>query len=163
MLSSAGQSAVMELYLVWPTRVRHRELKHAFEEALDEAGLQPDGDLEDFVDAALSSPVQAPAVGSLGDITVASGYVAQSSLARAYEDDGPEEVAVERPSEAARKMKALLDQKPHTASDLARLRRRFAAQNHPDKVVPDLRDEAVAAMADVNASIDQALKRARAG
>jgi hypothetical protein len=47
----------------------------------------------------------------------------------------------------------------HTASELARLRRRFAAQNHPDKVAADLRDEAVAAMADVNASIDRALKR----
>ena len=72
MLPWAGRSAMMELCLVWPTRVRHRELKHAFEEALDEAGLQTDGDLEDFVDAALSNPAQAPGMGSLGEITVAA-------------------------------------------------------------------------------------------
>jgi hypothetical protein len=150
----------MELSLVWPTRVRHRERKHAFEEALDEARFAPDGDLEDFVDAALSNPVQGPAVGGLGEITVASGYVARSSLTQAYAHQEPaEDEPQERPCEAARKVKALLEDKVHSASELARLRRRFAAQNHPDKVAADLRDEAVAAMADVNASIDRALKR----
>jgi hypothetical protein len=41
------------------------------------------------------------------------------------------------------------------------LRRRFAAQNHPDRVAPELRAEAVQAMAEVNAEIDRALLRVK--
>jgi hypothetical protein len=37
------------------------------------------------------------------------------------------------------------------------MRRRFAAENHPDRVAPELRAEAVQAMAEVNAEIDRAL------
>lgn len=148
--------------MVWPTRVRHRERKHAFEEALDEARLMPDDELEDLVGSAMSNPMAQPGVGSLGDITVASGYVAQASLVRAYGDDGSEEVRVEAPGEAAVKLKAALDSKQHTPRELARLRRRFAAGNHPDRVPPELREEAVTAMAEVNAAIDRALKKATA-
>ncbi|MCC7253310.1 hypothetical protein [Hyphomicrobium sp.] len=149
--------------MVWPTRVRHRARKHAFEEALDEARLTPDAELEDFVDAALSNPLSQPAVGSLGDISVASGYVAPASLERAYgADEPPAEIIHTRepPGEAARKLKASLAGCALSPDELRRLRRRFATLNHPDKVPEALRAEAVAAMAEVNAEIDRALKRA---
>ncbi|WP_295556068.1 hypothetical protein [uncultured Hyphomicrobium sp.] len=144
--------------MVWPTRVRHPERKHAFEEALDDARLDPDGGGPLFDEPSLV----APAVGSLGDITVASGYVAPASLARAYGSvTGPaEEVVRQRPAEAAEKLKAALVEREHSAKELKALRRRFAALHHPDSVAEDLRTEAVAAMADVNAVIDRALKRA---
>lgn len=146
--------------MVWPTRIRHRERKHAFEEALDEAR---DDDLEGFLDEALSNPALGPAVGSFGDISVASSYVATASLTRAYggDDDRREEPVSDPPAEAARKLKALIEEKPHTVQELARFRRRFAAQYHPDKVVPELRDEAVSAMSEINAAIDRALKRGK--
>lgn len=147
--------------MVWPTRVRHRERKHAFEEALEEARLTPDDELEEFVDAAMSNPMAQPGVASLGDISVASGYVGSASLARAYGDEegAADTRRVERPQEAAAKLKAALSAREHTARELARMRRRFAAGNHPDRAPQDLREEAVTAMAEVNAAIDRALKR----
>jgi hypothetical protein len=149
--------------LVLPTRVRRRTLKHAFEEALDAVQLEPDADLpplseeNDFLSASRSGP----AVGSFGDIGVASGYVTTASLARAYGAEADRQnAAPELPAEAAAKLKAVLAAAAHTPDDLRRLRRRFAASNHPDRVPPELRAEAVAAMAEVNAEIDRALKRA---
>lgn len=151
--------------MVWPTRVRRRALKHAFEQALDEARLDPDGEPVLFDDLGPSSSGTGPAIGSLGDITTASGYVARSSLDRAYDAEEEEPVeearAVELPGEAARKLKDALASKDHSSGDLRRLRRRFAAQNHPDRVSSELRDEALAAMAEVNAEIDRALKRVK--
>lgn len=144
--------------MVWPTRARP-ERKHAFEEALDEAQLDPDGG-----GPLLDEPyLTGPAVGSIGDITVASGYVAQASLARAYgTGDGPaEEPRRERPQEAARKLKAQLVAGVHSPAELRRLRRRFAVSHHPDRVAEELRAEAVAAMSEVNAEIDRALKHLR--
>lgn len=146
--------------MVWPIRGRRpASSKHAFEEVLEEVRLDPDGDGPP-PDAA--SPL-GPAVGSLGDIAVASGYVAPASLARAYggEPEPDEARSGPPPREAARKLKAVLEERQHTVADLQRLRRRFAAENHPDRVPEPLRDEAVAAMAEVNAEIDRALKRAR--
>lgn len=149
--------------MVWPGRDRRARRKHAFEEALDEARLTPDEDLEDFVDAAMSNPMSQPAVGSLGDITVASGYVAPASLARAYETDEvkPNEREPDPPAEAAQKLKAALAAREHSSQELQRMRRRFAALNHPDRVTEALRAEAVAAMSEVNAEIDRALKRTK--
>ncbi len=149
--------------MVWPTRVRHRERKHAFEEALDEARLTPDDELEELVDAAMSNPMAQPGVASLGDISVASGYVGSASLARAYGDEEglAEARTIERPQEAAAKLKAALAAREHTPQELARMRRRFAAGHHPDRVPQELRDEAVTAMAEVNAAIDRALKRGK--
>lgn len=148
--------------MVLPTHVRRRALKHAFEEALDAVLLEPDGEPMPFEGETRSLPHGVgPAVGSLGDIAVAPGYVASSSLARAYgAEAGSQSALPERPGEAADKLKAALATTSHTARDLMRLRRRFAAQNHPDRVPTALRDEAVAAMAEVNAEIDRALKRA---
>jgi hypothetical protein len=150
--------------LVWPTRVRRRALKHAFEQALEEARLDPDGEPVLFDDLASTASVTGPAIGSLGGIATASGYVARESLVRAYDAEGePEEEAklAERPGEAAHKLKEALASKEHSAGELRRLRRRFAAQNHPDSVSIEWRDEALRAMAEVNAEIDRALKRAK--
>lgn len=144
-----------------PTQVRRPTTpKHAFEDALDEARLTADENLGDFLADALSNPVSQPGVGSLGDITVAAGYVAPASLARAYgAEDAPEERRpAERPADAARKLISGLDATQPTPSELRQLRRRFAADNHPDRVSAEMRAEAVAAMADVNAAIDRALR-----
>lgn len=148
--------------MVWPSRLTRREAKHAFEDALDEALLDPDGNpvLADDAERPMG-----PAVGSLGDIPIANGYVAQASLARAYEAEADAESSpVEpdaprvRPGEAARLLILSLGAKDHGRDDLRRMRRAFAAANHPDRVPHDLREEAVTAMAEVNAAIDHALK-----
>jgi hypothetical protein len=148
--------------LVFPTWVRRKTHRHAFEEALDDAQLDPQMELG-LEGEPQSGPVTGPAVGSLGDITVASGYVASASLVAAYGvEAGPEMRRVQRPAEAARRLRDMLGEKRGLgAAELARLRRRFAAENHPDRVPAEMRDEAVRAMAEVNAEIDRALKAAK--
>lgn len=47
------------------------------------------------------------------------------------------------------------------AQDLKRLRRQFALDNHPDRVPAEMREEAARVMAEANAVIDKALKRAK--
>lgn len=145
--------------MVWPGRARGPQRKHAFDEALEEAGLDPDGELID------EPSLNGPAVGDFYDIAVApDDYMAASSLARAYEDEGdPEEVysPPEGPADAARKLKETLAERDHSAEELARSRRCFAALYHPDKVSAEARAEAVEAMAAVNAEIDRALKKIR--
>jgi len=49
-----------------------------------------------------------------------------------------------------------------SVDDLQRIRRKFALDNHPDRVAPWLREEATRRMTMANMLIDQALKR-RAG
>jgi hypothetical protein len=145
--------------LVWPSKVRRGTFKHAFEDALDEASLDADGNPILFDE---DERVTGPMVGSLGDIPVAPGYVAQASLARAYEAEDEEDAnsdPIAKPGEAARALKLTLDAKRHTAAELRKLRRRFAAANHPDRVDAGLREEALAAMADVNAAIDKELSK----
>ncbi|MGE3229013.1 MAG: hypothetical protein AB7J30_06205 [Hyphomicrobium sp.] len=171
--------------MVWPSRARQSAPKHAFETALDDARLDADG--APMLDDTFAT---GPSVGSLGDIAVASGYVAAPSLARAYgTDDAGADAATQdapapdmrgamcnraaqpaveerrappdRPGEAARKLKAALAERKHTAAELTRLRRGFAIANHPDRVDETLRAEAVQAMAEVNAAIDRALAEAR--
>ncbi|WP_333793765.1 hypothetical protein [Hyphomicrobium sp.] len=147
--------------MVWPIRGRRREpRKHAFEAALEEARLDPESN-EPLSDG--PGPL-GPGVGSLGGIAVAEGYVAPASLVRAYGGEGEADGArpKDRPQEAALKLKAVLAKGGHTPRDLAKLRRSFAARHHPDRVPDDMRSEAVAAMAEINAEIDRALKRANA-
>lgn len=146
--------------MVWPSRLTRREAKHAFEDALDQALLDPDGNpvLADDAERPMG-----PAVGSLGDISIASGYVAQASLARAYEAEADAEPPAPDaprvpPAEAARLLILSLGTNDHRPGDLRRMRRTFAAANHPDRVPPELREDAVAAMAEVNAAIDRALE-----
>lgn len=149
--------------MVWPTRVRRRQRKHAFEQALDEVRLDPDGAPVSFEELTAGRSGAARSVASFGDIMVASGYVAPGALKRAYDDDGADEAPprpVVRPGAAALTLKAALDAKGLTPKDLQRMRRQFAADHHPDRVPPDQREEALRAMAEVNAAIDLALKRA---
>lgn len=143
-----------------PTNTRRPTRRHAFDEALEAARSTPDEDLPEFIGASFSSPASGPAVGSIGDVAVAAGYVAPASLARVYETElEPEEPpATEPPAEAARKLKATLAGRAHSAHELRQMRRRFASANHPDRVAPEWRADAVAAMAEVNAAIDRALK-----
>lgn len=151
---------------MWPTRVRRRQRKHAFEQALDEVRLDPEGVPASFVELDGVNPGAARSVASFGDITVASGYVARSSLQRAYGDEGDGEEPARpamRPAEAALRLKSELDGGGLTPKGLNRLRRQFAADHHPDRVPQDQREEAVQAMAEVNAAIDRALKRAERG
>lgn len=147
--------------MVWPMRMRHRPPKHAFEEALDEARLTPDEDLEDLVGSAFANAMAAPSVGSLGEIAVASGYVGAASLARVYgpEREPAEPQTVVGPGEAAAKLKLDIAAGSLSAAALKLTRRRFAAQYHPDRMAPELRQEAVQAMADVNAEIDRAIAK----
>jgi hypothetical protein len=145
--------------VVWPGRARGPQRKHAFDEALEEAGFDPDGELID------EPSLNGPAVGDFYDIAVApDDYMAASSLVRAYEDDGdPEEVysPPEGPADAARKLKESLAERDHSVEELARARRCFAALYHPDKVSAEVQLEAVEAMAAVNAEIDRALEKIR--
>ncbi len=156
--------------MVWPSRERRRQRKHAFEEALDEARLDPNGEpvTSDAFDGV--SPGAQRGVGSFGDLSVAEGYVARSSLQRAYDDD--EDIDADddqsapsgrgvRPADAALKLIAELGAGAFSIKQLAQLRRMFASENHPDRVAPEQRDEAVRAMAEVNAAIDRALKLAK--
>jgi len=148
--------------VVWPTRIRRRLLKHAFEQALDDARLDADGGLSELDVPMPSNPGTGPAIGSLGEVAVAVGYVAAHSLARAYGAEGGSAAAApEKPGEAAEKLKDALGKREFSMRDLKRLRRRFAAQNHPDRVPSELRDEAARAMAEVNALIDRALRKAK--
>jgi len=150
--------------LVWPTRIRRRSLKHAFEEALDDARLDAHGDLSELdVPDMPPHPGTGPAIGSLGEVAVASGYVGAHSLAAAYGAEGGTAgpPTVEPPGEAAQQLKAALGKTQFSARELRRLRRRFAAQNHPDRVPTELRAEAAGAMAEVNAEIDRALRKAK--
>lgn len=152
--------------MVWPSRVRHRERRHAFEDALDEALLDADGNpilLDGSADR-----VTGPSVGSLGDIPVASGYVAAASITQAYEAEAvavplarPPPAPVQRPGAAAAALVSRLAARAHAPGELQRLRRRFAACHHPDRVPADLREEAMRAMSEVNAAIDRALKALR--
>lgn len=159
--------------MVWPMRLRRRHRKHAFEQALDDVRLDQDGEPISFDDPSGGRAGAPWSVASLGDITVASGYVAQALLNRAYGDgdrdadsDSNDETEAARPpevapGEAALKLKGMLHANTLTPRELTRLRRKFAADHHPDRVPQDRREEAVQAMAEVNAAIDLALKRAR--
>ncbi len=45
--------------------------------------------------------------------------------------------------------------------EIARLRRRYAAQNHPDRVPKPMKSSAERAMADLNARFDAAIRKMR--
>ena len=153
-----GKSTSQELFL---TRFRRPTLTHAFERALDDALFEAlaeargAGKPEDLVQKFQS------ALDSLSELSGAQSYVATPSLASAYKAEAEQEVATPEPACASR-IEATLTLLPGLCvDDLKRLRRRFALANHPDRVSAELREEASKAMAQANAEIDKALKRAR--
>jgi hypothetical protein len=149
--------------VVFPTRVRRRALQHAFEEALDAAS-------EDGVQLELEGLDGSPgddavnrfysALDGISSLTDSRGAAPTGSLANAYdvESDPKEALRLARPQYAAeRAIAAVRD--GLSEQELNKLRRRFAAMNHPDRVPPELREEAERAMSSVNVEIDAALKR----
>ncbi len=149
--------------MVFPTRVRRRALQHAFEEALDAAS-------EDGVQLELEGLDGSPsddavnrfysALDGISSLTDSRDVGPTGSLANAYdvEADPQEALRLARPQYAAeRAIAAVRD--ALSEQELNRLRRRFAAMNHPDRVPPELREEAERAMSAVNVEIDAALKR----
>jgi hypothetical protein len=155
-----------EAHVVFPTRVRRGALQHAFEAALEAASedgvqLELDG-LDGFSgqgDDEAARRIQV-ALEGLNSLAGSRSVVADKSLANAYdvEADPQESSRLARPQYAAERTIALVKD-ASSERDLARLRRRFAAQNHPDRVPLSLREEAERAMALVNAEVDAALKR----
>lgn len=151
-----------------PTHLRVKALRHAFEEALDDArevGGFPDDDLEGIGGAAPDGKAGGlnPALEALDKFSGTNGaFVAQASLSAAYSaDSDPDvELALLDPIVAAQRMDAILA-RGLGAKELHQLRRQFAVQNHPDRVPEAFRDAAQAAMADINAKIDKALEKAR--
>ncbi len=137
--------------MVWPSKVRRGRYQHAFEEALDEASLDADGNPILFDDDA--ERVTGPMVGSLGDIPIAS-----RAMWRSLHSRGPTKPKArmrpipncqvslrwrrKRGAAPAVALKQVLESKTHTSAELRKLRRRFAAANHPDRVDAALRDEA---------------------
>jgi len=89
--------------------------------------------------------------------------VAPVSLLEAYGRDGDADEPSARlsPGEAAANLKATLARANFSATDLQQMRRRFAAAYHPDRVPEHARQEAVVAMAEINAEIDRVLKQAK--
>lgn len=144
--------------MIVPTRVRRPVLRHAFEEALDVAlegeGLEPGDEIADEASEAMR-----PQAFGLGDLSTAQpASVGAASVAKAYStEEGPEASRyAASPAEAKWFIEEQLVRKPGL-SELNRLRRVFAAQNHPDRVPLALRDAAAQAMAEINAKIDAAI------
>jgi hypothetical protein len=154
--------------VVFPTRVRRRALQHAFEEALD-AAAEDGVQLElDGLDGGAAGDEAAhrfhSALDGLSSLTDARGTMPTGSLANAYdvEADPQEASRMAHPRYAAEHAIAVV-RAGLSERGLNQLRRRFAAMNHPDRVPPELREEAERAMASVNAEIDAALKRMASG
>jgi len=147
--------------LLLPTRIRRRTLRHAFEDALEDARDSVQGDSDGF-DSGNSSLNLSHNTNHLSGLSDGDAYVGPGLLAAAYAAEMDPQAAREAfdPRLAALKVEKEL-QSPLSVSELKRLRRRFAAQNHPDRVPTELRDAAAKAMADVNAKIDRALLQAR--
>ncbi len=111
--------------MVWPGRARGPQRKRAFDEALEEAGFDPDGELID------EPSLNGPAVGDFYDIAVApDDYMAASSLVRAYEDEADPEEVYARPR--GRPMRLASSREPGGARSLGgRARARAAMFRSP--------------------------------
>jgi hypothetical protein len=139
--------------VIIPTHLKRRDVRHAFEIALEEASVEMDAGSD-------AVPHLAPSL----SLSAATSYVAVPSLVAAYRANAAAASKRETPTplpsprqaaaELVRKLKSGL-----TAAELGRLRRRFALENHPDRVPSALREEAAEAMALVNAQVDRALKK----
>jgi hypothetical protein len=162
------------LHGLFVTRLRRPTLTHAFERALDDARFDaPLGSDSGAAANQSEDPAQKfqSALETLPEIAGSSKYVAASSLAAAYKAEAeqaetpkpprepPRAPRTERPQPAKRPQPIKL--RPGLAvRDLKRLRRLYALDNHPDRVPVEMREEAARVMAEANAAIDKALKRA---
>ncbi len=163
------------LHGLFVTRLRRPTLTHAFERALDDARFDAPLGSDSDADANQSEgPAQKfqSALETLPELAGSSKYVGASSLAAAYMAEA--EQAAETPKPPREPPRAPRTERPQPAKrpqpiklrpglavrDLKRLRRQYALDNHPDRVPVEMREEAARVMAEANAAIDKALKRA---
>jgi hypothetical protein len=144
-------------------RIIRPSFEHAFAAALDEAAREEAettrvAHLAD-ADAALMQALEALIETREDDASPASPWaqyreeLAANDRAAAADSGAPPPVEP-KPSPPLR---------TGSAHDLSRERRRLALANHPDRVPEEQREAASRAMAEINAAIDQALKRLRKG
>jgi len=157
------------LHGLFVTRLRRPTLTHAFERALDDARFDVPSGSDGEADANQpEDPAQKfqSALESLPELTGSGKYVAARSLAAAYkaEAEQAETPKANRTPRAERpqpRRPQPIKLRPGLAvRDLKRLRRQYALDNHPDRVPVEMREEAAKVMAEANAAIDKALKRA---
>ena len=155
--------------MLFPTRVRRRKITHAFEDTLadiEEHGEPGFFDLFEDLQVAPQAGIHRAHDQALGLQERNSGeaVVGGRSLQDAYltdKDELRDREAFDPALAAARCLEAL--QSCRTVDEVARLRRRYAAQNHPDRVPLAMRQAAERAMADLNAKFDTAIQKMKAG
>ncbi|MDO9382589.1 MAG: hypothetical protein Q7T86_06960 [Hyphomicrobiaceae bacterium] len=112
-------------------------------------------------------PGSAISSGSAAQPTHEPAYVSPNALSQIYESTavsfGPTRPAAQktdpapstRPQDIARELKLRIW---HSAGQLLEIRRRFAMNNHPDRVAATMRDAATTRMSIANGLIDEALR-----
>jgi hypothetical protein len=96
----------------------------------------------------------------VSDEAVAAEYHDAAGAEPAQALESPPELPLATEPEA---IAAELGLERAAAADFARIRRRFAFANHPDRVAPHLRERAMIRMQVANRLIDDAARRARPG
>jgi len=167
-VASSGKDSVDGLFV---SRLRRPTLTHAFERALEDARFEwpaaiADGQAEG---AQPEDPAQKfhSALDAVTGLARSRRYVAPRSLAAAYKAEA-EQADRPKAARAARPERAQPPKRPQPiklrpglgARDLMRLRRQYALDNHPDRMPPEMREQAAKLMAEANAAIDKALKQA---
>ncbi len=145
-----------------------------FLEALEEARRAALGDMNEQDDGPLRPETSHPASFEfkrvIDDLAVkVRSYVSANILSRLYAEiaSQPEQPRVEPPrsppplpprSEQEQVLDELHLTPNLTANDLVKLRREYAKTHHPDRVLPNSRDEATRRMTIANVLIDEALR-----
>jgi hypothetical protein len=163
-----------------------RRERDEFLKALEEARRAAMADEEEVASQASerTSPEPARSSDFFGALDRMAGrirtYISAGLLSRFYADDAfrsadePEPIEPEAqpaphqthpPQPPKSEHEAVIDElhlTPNlTCEDLARIRREFAKINHPDRVLPPLREEATRRMTIANSVIDEALRGKR--
>lgn len=144
-----------------------------FQSVLERLKAEEDKDPAEEEEQASLANIRGPNGGFVGNIAT-SGAADRSAVQRAYFDTASEEMLAPpkplpkpvmpdhlrriRPEQIASDL-ALADRE--TAQGLADRRRRFAAENHPDRHHPDFRSNATTRMKIANMLIDEAQRRLR--
>lgn len=154
--------------MLFPTRMRRRKTTHAFEDALqdieehggpgfldlfEDVRVQPQAGMQRVQEQALGLQERNAGATLAGGRSLADAYLADKDEVRDRE-------AFDPALAAARCLEALA--KCRSVDDVTRLRRRYAAQNHPDRVPLAMKALAERAMADLNPKFDEAIRRLRA-